>query len=376
MAPSYCVNENKECVKWVETYFKDCLCNLRDDISFSLGLMSLVSWGVAEIPQIITIFRTKSSHGVSLAFLLTWVAGDICNLVGCLLEPATLPTQFYTALLYASTTVILLLQIAYYDHILIWYKRRQHVNNKWAIEEEKRPLKPKPSQEHSAIAIPNDTHKSASPREYYYMSARSLAGSATPPSLTYIRAAKSDPPAMEFIHDSSDDEASSNISTTQPRPILPRSVDGRFGTFLATAINLPLKGNAMTMRYGYIGFTGIKLFQENENEIHSKYGQYLGWVMAAIYTCSRIPQIWLNIKRGSVEGLNPFMFVFALIANVSYVGSILVRTTEYESIKANMPWLLDATVCVALDIFIISQYIYYRYFRNREAKSDDGESLK
>ncbi|PNX57168.1 hypothetical protein L195_g050264, partial [Trifolium pratense] len=56
-------------------------------------------------------------------------------------------------------------------------------------------------------------------------SARSLAGSATPPSLTYIRAAKSDPPAMEFIHDSSDDEASSNISTTQPRPILPRSVD-------------------------------------------------------------------------------------------------------------------------------------------------------
>ncbi|PNX75142.1 PQ-loop protein/transmembrane family protein [Trifolium pratense] len=77
MAPSYCVNENKECVKWVETYFKDCLCNLRDDISFSLGLMSLVSWGVAEIPQIITIFLTKSSHGVSLAFLLTWVAGKL-----------------------------------------------------------------------------------------------------------------------------------------------------------------------------------------------------------------------------------------------------------------------------------------------------------
>jgi hypothetical protein len=77
MAPSYCVNENKECVKWVETYFKDCLCNLRDDISFSLGLMSLVSWGVAEIPQIITIFCTKSSHGVSLAFLLTWVAGFV-----------------------------------------------------------------------------------------------------------------------------------------------------------------------------------------------------------------------------------------------------------------------------------------------------------
>ncbi|AET03980.2 lysosomal amino acid transporter 1 isoform X1 [Medicago truncatula] len=374
MAPSYCVKENKECVKWVETYFKDCLCNLRDDISFSLGLMSLVSWGVAEIPQIITIFRNKSSHGISLAFLLTWVAGDICNLVGCLLEPATLPTQFYTALLYASTTIILLLQIVYYDHILRWCKHRQNVKSKLDNEEEKRPLNPKPSQVYSGIAIPNGTQKEAARGEYYYMSARSLAGSATPPSFTHLRAAKSGPSALEFIHDSSDDDeasqVTSNISTTKPWSI-PRSVDGRYGTFLATAINLPLKGNSM--RYGYIGFTGIKLLKENE--VHSTYGQYLGWIMAAIYTCSRIPQIWLNIKRGSVEGLNPFMFVFALIANTSYVGSILVRTTEFESIKANLPWLLDATVCVALDFFIISQYIYYRYFRSSES-SDDGEYLK
>lgn len=75
MAPSFCVNERKVCVRWVEKYFKDCLCNMKDEISFGLGLTSLVFWGVAEIPQIITIFRTKKSHGVSLIFLLTWVAG-------------------------------------------------------------------------------------------------------------------------------------------------------------------------------------------------------------------------------------------------------------------------------------------------------------
>lgn len=79
------------------------------------------------------------------------------------------------------------------------------------------------------------------------------------------------------------------------------------------------------------------------------------------------------------------MFLFALIANASYVGrllfpflasvfqsaimmklklsniltllfwhvcSILVRTTEWESIRANMPWLLDAIGCVALDLFV------------------------
>ncbi|KAG4952178.1 hypothetical protein JHK85_046045 [Glycine max] len=322
MPPSYCVKERKPCVRWVEKYFKDCLCNLKDEISFSFGLTSLVFWGVAEIPQIITIFRTKKSHGVSLVFLLTWVAGDICNLTGCILEPAT-------------------------DH-----------------EEEKKPLKPPKPTSKSGIPIPNGTPKAAPRQEHYYMSARSLAGSGTPPWGTYMGAAKSGPAAMESINDSSSDNeappASSNNSATQAMPI-PRSVAGSYGTFLAAAVNLPLRGNAL--REGYIGFGGRKLLQEYET--HSTFGQWLGWLMAAIYISGRVPQIWLN-------GLNPFMFVFALVANVTYVGSILVRTTEWERIKANMPWLLDAVICVALDFF----YIYYRCFQRREARDDHKEAGK
>ncbi|MED6139679.1 hypothetical protein PIB30_086075, partial [Stylosanthes scabra] len=328
-----------------------------------------VCWGVAEIPQIITNFHTKSSHGVSLAFLFTWVAGDIFNLVGCILEPATLPTQFYTALLYTITTIVLVLQSLYYDYLYKWRKRRHKLNNRGDQDEEKKPLKPKPSHE-SGIPIPNGTPRAAPRREYYYTSARSLAGSGTPPFRTYMRAVKSGPSAMELNCDSSsDDEASSSPvpSSTQPRPI-PRSAAGSYGTFLAASLNLPMKGNAL--REGYMRLNGRKLLQEQQ--IHSAVGQWLGWLMAAIYMGGRLPQIWLNIKRGSVEGLNPFMFVFALIANATYVGSILVRTTEWDSIKANMPWLLDAIVCVALDLFIILQYIYYKYFRRRAA-IDDGD---
>ncbi|WVZ26043.1 hypothetical protein V8G54_004587 [Vigna mungo] len=370
MAPSFCVNERKVCVRWVEKYFKDCLCNMKDEISFGLGLTSLVFWGVAEIPQIITIFRTKKSHGVSLIFLLTWVAGDICNLTGCLLEPATLPTQYYTALLYTITTIVLLLQIIYYDYISNWYKHPQKVNNKRDEEDERKPLKAaKPAYE-SGIPIPNGTRKAVPRQEHYYMSARSLAGSGTPPWGTYMRAAKSGPSTMESIDASSseDDEAYPPIKA---RPIQ-RPAVGSYGTFLAAAVSLPLKADAL--REGYMRFAGRKLLQEYET--HNTLGQWLGWLMAAIYISGRLPQIWLNIKRGSVEGLNPFMFVFALVANVTYVGSILVRTTEMQSIKANMPWLLDAVLCVALDLFvsytihIIMQYIYYRYFRRREGKGE------
>jgi hypothetical protein len=65
----------KGCLVWVERYLRDCVCSPRDTVSLVLGLMSVVSWGVAEVPQIITNFREKSTEGVSLLFLMTWVIG-------------------------------------------------------------------------------------------------------------------------------------------------------------------------------------------------------------------------------------------------------------------------------------------------------------
>ncbi|OMO84234.1 hypothetical protein COLO4_22148 [Corchorus olitorius] len=192
-------------------------------------------------------------------------------------------------------------------------------------------------------------------------SARSMAGSGTPPFRAYFRAARSGPSAMEMNSDSSsEDEAAALVSSkksrtgTLPRPI-PRSA-ASYGTFLAASVNLPLGSKAWTT-------TSRRLLQEHSME-HSALGQWLGWLMAAIYMGGRIPQIWLN-------GLNPLMFIFALIANATYVASILVRTTEWDSIKANLPWLLDAAVCVALDLFIILQYVYYKYFR--QTVNSDGE---
>jgi len=371
MQLSYCVKEQKPCVRWVEKYFKDCLCNVKDDFSFGFGLISLVCWGVAEIPQIITNFQTKTGHGVSLAFLLTWVVGDIFNLVGCLLEPATLPTQYYTALLYTISTLVLVFQCVYYDYIPRRLKYRQ-INSKHEAEDKKKPLRPDKSDD-SSIPIPRASPKTTTQREYYYMSARSLAGSGTPPFRTYLRAAKSGPSTMALNSDSSsEDEAAptaSKSSASQPRPI-PRSVG--YGTFLATSLNLPLKSNGLIQ--AYVGLTGRKLLHEQGAE--NVLGQSLGWLMAAIYMGGRLPQIWLNIKRGNVEGLNPLMFIFALVANVTYVASILVRTTEWDKIKANMPWLLDAIVCVALDLFIILQYIYYRYIRRPSSTGDYGDYME
>ncbi|XP_031115048.1 probable vacuolar amino acid transporter YPQ1 isoform X1 [Ipomoea triloba] len=371
---AYCVAEKKPCVGWVEKYFKDCLCNISDDFSFVLGLVSLVCWGVAEIPQIVTNFRTKSSHGVSLLFLLTWIAGDIFNLVGCLLEPATLPTQLYTALLYTATTVVLVLQSMYYDFLYRWWKDKEDAgDSNQLVDEAKKPLRQRKSGG-SGIPIPDGASRAARPHQvdYYYTSARSMAGSATPPFRTNLWLAKSGPSALGMDNDcSSDDEtveAPSMNSISQPKPI-PRSAG--YGAFLTTSLSIPHQTKALMPVYAALG--GRKLLQESGTE-HSSFGQWLGWMMAAIYMGGRIPQIWLNIKRGSVEGLNPLMFIFALMANATYVGSILVRTTAWDKIKPNLPWLLDAAVCVGLDIFIILQYIYYRYCRKNSGGSREDSA--
>lgn len=75
LAMASCYEKQKACVGWINKYFDDCVCNLSGEISFGLGMISLFCWGMAEIPQLITNFQTKSGHGVSLALLLTWVIG-------------------------------------------------------------------------------------------------------------------------------------------------------------------------------------------------------------------------------------------------------------------------------------------------------------
>ncbi|XP_065001761.1 probable vacuolar amino acid transporter YPQ1 isoform X2 [Musa acuminata AAA Group] len=355
LAWATCGEEERVCVGWIERYFNDCVCSVRGELSFDLGMISLFCWGIAEVPQIITNFHNKSGHGISLAFLLTWVVGDIFNLVGCLLEPVTL---------YTAVTVVLVLQILYYDCWLRCCESRGFAAQLEVEEDSCKPLNPN-SEGHSHPLPTLTAPPTASPRaDVCYTSARSLAGSETPPyRSSYLGPARSGPSASRYLESSgSDDERSARHRSwlsgmSKPIRILSRPVG--YGTFAAASVTLPFQTKA-SMEEG-----GIKLLEENP------YGLLLGWVMAAIYMGGRLPQIYMNIKRGSVEGLNPLMFMFALTANATYVGSILVRSIEWERIKANSPWLLDAVVCVLLDLFIILQFAYYKFMHKRMTSNED-----
>ncbi|GKE75520.1 hypothetical protein Tco_1537561, partial [Tanacetum coccineum] len=129
------------------------------------------------------------------------------------------------------------------------------------VEEAKRPLRPTSTEESQPRYVNSRSRAiraSQSPRQdYFFTSARSLAGSATPPIRSYLWTPRSGP-ASAMVRDddsSSDEESSVQIPkpTTQPKPI-PRSAGSV--AFLATSLNLPSHTKAMMQVY-----VGRKLLQ-------------------------------------------------------------------------------------------------------------------
>lgn len=400
---------NLHCAEWARIYMEYCLCSVRDGVSLGLGLASVISWGVAEVPQIITNYKEKSTEGLSIAFLTTWILGDLFNVFGCLLEPATLPTQYYMAMLYTLTTLILTAQTIYYSHI---YPRLKHnkrpqkglmpnqpeaaektrpssngvgkqVNSsgKWKIESDTS------DRENFSIPIPLTAFpQNGSPgRELYYTSARSLSSSHTPTAGSFIAQRMS--PSHHSRISIEEPLLGGHISTQSPPStntktmlcLVPIMI------FLTTfnfhhsnsehdmVFEKPNKGFVIQVRRKLLQVSG-GLLQESVTGGSSGIGSYLGWAMAAIYMGGRLPQICLNIRRGHVEGLNPLMFVFALVGNATYVASILVNSVDWSRIRPNLPWLADAGGCVLLDSFILIQFIYYRYRSFQEDKHENSNS--
>ena len=89
-------------------------------------------------------------------------------------------------------------------------------------------------------------------------------------------------------------------------------------------------------------------------------GQIFGYLCAVMYLGSRFPQILLNFRRKSTEGVSLLFFLFACIGNSTYVLSILAYTPVCEKrngkchpgeasqlywwyILVNLSWLLVST---------------------------------
>jgi uncharacterized protein with PQ loop repeat len=105
-------------------------------------------------------------------------------------------------------------------------------------------------------------------------------------------------------------------------------------------------------------------------------GQVFGYLCAVLYLGSRLPQILLNYKRKSTDGVSFLFFLFACIGNLTYVLSILAYSPVCERarhckdgelgklygryILVNLSWLIGSFGTLFLDMVIFLQFFLYQ----------------
>ena len=427
------------CDSWdfAARYFGDCVCSRRDALSFVLGCVSIVAWGVAELPQIVANWRNRSSEGVSLAFIATWLTGDAFNLVGCAVSP-TLPTQLYTAMLYTATTVVLIVQHLHYDNRRSDAATKRETegaedvhgrshrlgdiengdgdvwNDDAARGTDARPLLGRHRRDASGGDASDDENKSSASAAAFE-SVGSIFGTTPGSARTFALLGSVSHPYGSGSHVGSHPRARSHgrahrrslgslpANSRTSRDLPPPSSSGEDGGTLdgeggrgrgdggargwggarsglttslaaaaATGSSLSVF-SALASRFdadaGRIGVKseGSRRLLETSSEFiraplvraPTWLGPALGWTMTAIYLSGRVPQIVRNHARGSVEGLSVSMFALAVVGNATYLGSILARSTRWVTIAPNMPWIVDAGMCLVMDAVILAQSAWY-----------------
>ncbi|XP_051282096.1 lysosomal amino acid transporter 1 homolog isoform X1 [Dicentrarchus labrax] len=100
--------------KWVWEGLGECAQDARDMASVYLGLLSILCFMVSSIPQYCSSCKTGNmDSALSIWFLLLWLGGDTCNLVGSFLADQ-LPLQTYTAIYYVIADLVMLAMYFYY----------------------------------------------------------------------------------------------------------------------------------------------------------------------------------------------------------------------------------------------------------------------
>ncbi|KAL1021127.1 hypothetical protein UPYG_G00009160 [Umbra pygmaea] len=99
---------------WVWEGLKECAQDARDMASVILGLLSIVCFMVSSLPQYYSSCKSGNmDRALSIWFLLLWLGGDSCNLVGSFLADQ-LPLQTYTAVYYVLADLLMLGMYFYY----------------------------------------------------------------------------------------------------------------------------------------------------------------------------------------------------------------------------------------------------------------------
>lgn len=276
--------------QWIWESIGECAQDARDMASVYLGLLSILCFMVSSIPQYIQSCRTGNmDSALSIYFLLLWLGGDSCNLVGSYLAEQ-LPLQVYTAIYYVLADLLMLTMYLYYK------------------------MKNKRVQDRTVVHV---------------MGVACIIGFTS--SFLHLPAVG---PQQEL-----------GLSAFRSRALLSTSSSSTVRAFTTKEI---------------IGFT-------------------IGSLSSLLYLCSRLPQMYTNVKRKSTEGVSYFLFALVILGNTMYGLSVLLKNPDVGQGEGNylihhLPWLIGSLGTLSLDIIISIQFLIYRKPASHQLNHHDNET--
>ena len=350
--------------------------------------VSIACWIVVYSPQIIENFRRSSADGLSTTFVIIWTLGDIFNVLGAVLQ-GVLPTMTILAFYYTFADVVLLGQCFYYKGFTLSEAPARKSTTAIAIEEEgdEEP----PTEQSSLLPHKRPSNVSAQPTaaDAEGRSAHGSSSSLHPPPSNNNLDATHLSPTTPFTPP----------QTTAPPTEVEVKSHSRLHTLIFNVGALIIVCAAGVLGW-WLSFRSSRA-QYPDHHHHDRHrappstddasgslhfdlwGQIFGYLCALLYLGSRFPQLLLNYRRKSTEGVSILFFLFACVGNVTYVLSILVYEPEcakFESyddvwrgcesgewgrgygqyVLLNASWLIGSAGTLLLDFIIFGQFWIYR----------------
>ena len=342
-------------------------------------------------PQIIENWRRSSAEGLSVVFIIIWLLGDFFNIFGAVLQ-GVLPTMTILAVYYTLADIVLLLQCFWYKGFTL----RDIVN--------------KPGDESNETGSPvSEDDPLLSDHQINGPSYASVVANGHSNSNS-TQAWVSDTDRRHSNHSqSSFRERFLSIDGTHLSPATPLHGDTN-GEVHCKKTRSPSQSNVqmflfnlgtvlLVMAAGVFGWwlsatqttppSNTPADSPDSKPDFNLWGQIFGYICAALYLGSRIPQLLLNYRRKSTDGISMLFFLFACLGNLTYVLSIVVYKPKCKHhhcrdgeaaaiyrryIAVNSSWLLGSFGTLILDACVFVQYFLYKEDEDDSASEEEQNS--
>ncbi|KAJ2599072.1 putative vacuolar membrane transporter for cationic amino acids [Coemansia sp. RSA 1721] len=343
-------------------------------LSDLFGYLSFVCWLCVLLPQLWLNYKRKSSDGLSLGFILMWLAGDFTDWFGAYVGRLLLPA-ILIALYFVVTDIVLLAQMFCYrksdddvfgvsqlpegaEHPPLLVRRGRRAIKLSGQQNSLRRLQEYQEAERAAL-IERGVIEDTPQQQQEHAGGEHIHGHRFGSyGAIEEQGASSTKPAA------SSGESMSNAVTDA----IGRAMDSVYAMCAEkTGRAVAISTLVLVFLLG-LGVGARILLSYYPQRVTDIVSQVFGYISAAMFFVAYIPQIAWNFTAQSTEGLSAGMFIFTVLGNVTYCLSIVSMSMEREYLVTYAPWLAGALGTLGFEMLVLWQCYFY------SAPSDDTSS--